>query len=112
MGWTDRGKAAYVAALIVLGLAAGSAEAVTNCGKARKTNVEMLLCSNEKVARADNLMALAFRDAFHRTDDPEALLADQQRWTTEVRDACKDVPCLMRAFEDRASELDTWRPPR
>jgi len=87
------------------------AGAATNCGKPNKTGVEMLLCSNDRVSRADNLMALAFRDAFHRTHDPEALLADQQRWTREVRDACKDVPCLMRAFEDRASELETWRAP-
>lgn len=100
-----------VAACALLAASAAGASAATNCGKANKSNVEMLLCSNEKAARADNLMALAFRDAFRRSDDPDALLADQRRWTREVRDACNDVPCLMRAFEDRASELETW-PPR
>jgi uncharacterized protein len=90
----------------------GGSAAATNCGKAKKTNIEMLLCSNDKVSRADSLMALAFRDAFRRSDDPDALLADQQRWTHDVRDACKDVPCLMRVFEDRASDLQTWRPPK
>lgn len=111
--WThERGQRALLAAVLMASAAAGVCEAATNCGKARKTNVEMLLCSNEKASRADNLMALAFRDAFLRTDDPEALISDQQRWTRDVRDACEDVPCLMRAFEDRASDLATWRPPQ
>jgi len=100
-----------IVACALFAAAAAGASAATNCGKPDKTNVEMLLCSNEKAARADNLMALAFRDAFRRADDPDALLADQRRWTRDVRDRCNDVPCLMRVFEDRASELETW-PPR
>jgi len=108
----ERSTVARAAALIVLAGVMGSSVAATDCGKAKKTNIEMLLCSNDKVARADNLMALAFRDAFRRSEDPDALLADQQRWTQNVRDACKDIPCLMRVFEDRASDLQTWRPPQ
>lgn len=105
-------RALVVSAMLIAASAPMSAGAVTDCGKPRKTNIEMLLCSNERLARADNLMALAFRDAFRRTEDPEALRSDQQRWTREVRDACNDVPCLMRVLEDRASALQTWRPPR
>ena len=108
----ERSLAARAVALILLAGVMGGSVAATNCGKAKKTDIEMLLCSNDKVARADNLMALAFRDAFRRNADPDALLADQQRWTHDVRDACKDIPCLMRVFEDRASELQTWRPPQ
>jgi len=108
----ERSMAGRTVALIFLAGVMGSSVAATNCGKARKTNIEMLLCSNDKVSRADSLMALAFRDAFRRSNDPDALLADQRRWTQDVRDACRDVPCLMRAFEDRASELQTWRPPQ
>jgi len=109
--WVGR-RALLVSAMLIAAAVPARAAAATDCGKLRKTNIEMLLCSNERLARADNLMALAFRDAFRRTEDPEALRSDQQRWTREVRDACNDVPCLMRAFEDRASELQTWRPPR
>lgn len=68
----------------------------------------MLLCSNDRVARADALMAAAFRDAFNRTDRREALIQDQERWRQAVRDQCLDVPCLLRVYEDRASELETW----
>ena len=68
----------------------------------------MILCSNDRVARADALMAAAFRDAFNRTDRREALIQDQERWRKGVRDQCVDVPCLLRVYEDRASELETW----
>lgn len=81
--------------------------AATYCSRT-KTSVDRLLCSSDRLARADQIMALAFRDAFHRTERRDDLLADQERWRKTVRDACNDVPCLMRAYEDRTSELDTW----
>jgi uncharacterized protein len=81
--------------------------AITDCSRP-KTNVDRLLCSNDRLAVADHRMALAFRDAFHRTDKREELITDQERWSKTVRDACNDVPCLMRAYEDRTSELETW----
>lgn len=107
----NRNVAARRAVLVLLAaLASGPwmAFAATDCGKAKKSNIDMLMCSNDRLARADNIMALAFRDAFRRADDPEALIADQARWREEVRDACMDVPCLLRAYEDRTSELATW----
>jgi uncharacterized protein len=94
-------------ALCTLILAGSAGWAATDCSRA-KTGVERLLCSSDRAARADQLMAVAFRDAFHRTERREDLLADQERWRKTVRDACNDVPCLMRAYEDRTSELETW----
>ena len=94
-------------ALLSVLLASSHAFAVTDCSRTR-TNVERLLCSSDRLAVADQLMAIAFRDAFHRTDRREDLLADQERWLKTVRDACNDVPCLMRAYEERTSELETW----
>ena len=99
-----RGSRLAVCALI---LACSPASAATDCSRA-KTGVERLLCSSDRLARADQLMAMAFRDAFHRTERREDLLADQERWRKTVRDACNDVPCLMRAYEDRTSALETW----
>jgi uncharacterized protein len=92
------------AAALLAGLPAPGA---IDCSRAR-SGVDRLLCSSDRVARADQIMALAFREAFHRTDRREALLAEQERWRKQVRDACNDVPCLMRAYEDRTSELETW----
>lgn len=85
----------------------GPALAVTDCSRAT-TSVDRLLCSSDRLARADQLMAIAFRDAFNRAEDREALLTEQERWRTQVRDACNDIPCLMRAYEDRTSALETW----
>jgi uncharacterized protein len=96
-----------IIALIIGALSCGQGLAVTDCSRP-KTNVDRLLCSSDRLAVADQMMAVAFRDAFNRTEDREALLADQERWRTQVRDVCNDVPCLMRAYQDRTSELETW----
>lgn len=87
--------------------AAAPAPAITDCSRPR-SNIDRLLCSNDKLSVADQLMAYAFRAAFYRAQDKEALIEDQERWKTTVRDACNDVPCLLRAYQDRASELETW----
>lgn len=85
-----------------------SAHAVTDCSRPNKSGVDMMLCSNDKAATADQIMARAFRDAFNRTDRREALIEDQERWRRTVRDACPDVACLLRVYGDRTSELETW----
>jgi len=98
--------ARVIAVLLVAG--AQPALAVTDCSRA-KTGVERLLCSNDRVALADHVMARAFRDALNRSSERrEELIEDQERWRKSVRDACPDVPCLMRVYEDRTSELETW----
>ena len=66
------------------------------------------MCSSDKVALADQLMAMAFRDAFYRTQDKDALIKEQEEWRKNVRDACNDVPCLLEAYERRTSELETY----
>jgi uncharacterized protein len=53
-------------------------------------------------------MAAAFRAAFNRVQDREALLKEQEEWLRDVRDACNDVPCLVKTFRDRASALETY----
>jgi uncharacterized protein len=80
---------------------------ITDCSKP-KSPIEMLLCSNDRLSAAETLMALAFRDAFYRTEDKEKLREDQERWTRTVRDVCNDVPCLLKAYRDRTDELQTW----
>ncbi len=100
-GWT---RLLVIAVVVILPC---PALAVTDCSRP-KTKIDWLMCSNDRLQFADALMAAAFRDAFNRTEDREALLEDQARWRTTVRDACNDVPCLMKAFEDRASALETY----
>ena len=100
-------------ALLGVALAAGAAVctadalAMPDCSRPR-SNVERLICTSDKLSAADQLMARAFRDAFLRTEDKDALLQDQERWQHSVRDACNDVPCLLRTYQDRTAELETW----
>jgi len=91
-----------------LTLGAALAYAVPDCSKPNKTKVEWMLCSSDKAAAAEQIMAAAFRAAFNRVQDREALLKEQEEWLRDVRDACNDVPCLVKTFRDRASALETY----
>lgn len=92
---------------ILLGWTA-AAQAVLDCSKAR-TPVERVLCSSPRAALAEQRMALAFRSAFARAADREALRADQLRWQGAVRDACVDADCLVRVCDERVADLEDWR---
>ena len=80
------------------------AAAAVDCSRAR-SNAEKMLCSNGRLSLAEERMAYAFREAIRRGADPSALMQSQRRWTTEIRDACNEVECMLKAFEDRTAEL-------
>jgi uncharacterized protein len=94
-------------ALLCLLLQGASAWAVTDCSKP-KTKIDWLLCSNDRAALEEERMALSFREAMNRTENREALMHEQREWNANVRDACNDVPCLVKAYRERASELETY----
>jgi len=79
--------------------------AALDCSRA-KTNVEKLLCSNPRLAEADDRMALAFRSAIRRGADPKMLMEAQRAWIHDARDVCNDVECILKAYEERISDLD------
>jgi len=79
--------------------------AAVDCSRA-KTNSEKLLCSNSRLASADQRMASAFRAAIKRGIQPEVLMESQRSWMHDVRDVCNDVECMLRAYETRTSELE------
>ncbi len=53
-------------------------------------------------------MAFSYRKAMRRGVDPSQLWQTQVQWQQQVRDACNDVPCLRKAFENRGAELDNY----
>jgi uncharacterized protein len=79
-----------------------------DCSRA-KTNSELLLCSNSRLAAADQRLAHAFREAIQRGVKPEVLLESQRSWIHEVRDLCNEVECMLKAYEERTSELQELR---
>jgi uncharacterized protein len=80
--------------------------AALDCSRA-KSNAEKLLCSNSRLAYADERMALAFRGAIHRGADPRMLMEAQRAWIRDARDVCNDVECMLNAYEERISDLDS-----
>ena len=82
--------------------------AAIDCSRA-KTNTEKLLCSNSRLQRADQRMALAFREAINRGVKPELLMESQRTWMHDVRDVCNDVECMLKAYDERTSELEDAR---
>ena len=76
-----------------------------DCSRAN-TNTEKLLCSNSRLAVADQRMALAFRGAIRRGADPRMLMEAQRAWIHDARDVCNDVECMLKAYEERISDLD------
>ena len=83
-----------------------SALAALDCSRA-KTNAEKMLCSNSRLAEADERLAFAFRSAIHRGADPRTLMDAQRVWVRDARDVCNDVECMLKAYEERISDLDS-----
>lgn len=94
--------AVFAALLLPLGAAA------QDCSRP-KTNTERLICSNDRVSEAHERMAVAFFMVYRRamSDEQRGRIRQEQRqWETQVRDACMDIPCLLRSYEERTLALD------
>lgn len=97
-----------VPAALTLALLAGAAFAAQDCSRP-KSNVERLICSNDRVSEANERLAFAFFMVYRKAlndDLRERIRREQRDWETGVRDACEDVPCLLRAYEERTLYLD------
>ncbi len=92
-------------ASLLLLLAAMQANAAIDCSRAR-SNPEKMLCSNARLMQADEQLALAWKGAIRRGVDPKDLMESQRIWVREVRDACNDVECMLRAYQDRTAEIE------
>ena len=96
-------------AVCVLSAADGVA-ASFDCRKA-SSKEERLICSNRNLSDLDGQMADAFKAARQRSNDKDALLADQKDWL-ETRGMCllrgdkaMQISCLISATENRRAEL-------
>jgi uncharacterized protein len=92
-------------AALLLVMVSMQAGAVMDCSRAR-SNAEKMLCSNPRLMRAEEELAYAYREAIRRGIDPKELLESQRAWVSGVRDACNDVDCMLRAYQDRIADLD------
>lgn len=92
-------------AVVLLLMLSSSALAVIDCSRAR-SNAEKLLCSNSNLMKADEKLAFAYRQAIRRGVNPQELIESQRTWVREVRDACNEVECMLRAYQDRTADLE------
>lgn len=75
-----------------------------NCAKA-STKTERLICSNNEVAEYDTELAQTYKVAMANAVDKKALKLDQRYWNKNIRDACKDIPCLTYKYALRIKVL-------
>jgi uncharacterized protein len=94
--------------VLAAALIAGAAGAAQDCSRP-KSSVERLICSNDRVSEANERLAVAFFMVYRRAKDDDSrdrIRIEQRDWETGVRDACGDVPCLLRVYEERTLYLD------
>ncbi len=96
-----------LAIVVLMSCAAGGVSA-EDCSRP-KTPAERLICSNDRVSDARELMTVAFFMAYRRldTDERRAQMRNQQQaFEAKVRDGCTDVPCILEAYSERTLELE------
>jgi uncharacterized protein len=75
-----------------------------NCAKAG-TAVERMICANPKLSSMDEKLNKAYRDALATGPKPELLTSYQRDWLKDVRNKCKDVPCLEQVYQSRLDDF-------
>jgi len=88
-------------------LVSGAAWAVIDCSRA-KTNADLMICSNSRLAAAQEEMAWTFRQDWRRGVDQSLLRDSQRSWYENERNVCKDAHCLLKAFDERSAELANY----
>ena len=89
------------------GLVSDVAWPAIDCSRA-KTNADLMICSNSKLAAAQEYMAWSFRQALRRGVNQDLLRDSQRAWYEKERNVCNDTSCLLKAFEERSAELDSY----
>lgn len=75
-----------------------------DCSRAA-SKIEMLICSTPETADADRRLAAVYSAARAKSNDPNALKADQRNWLVNERNACSDAACLLNVTEARIQKL-------
>lgn len=87
-------------------IASFPAWAALDCSRAQ-SNAQKMLCSNSRLMQADEQLAYAYREAIRRGVNPQELIESQRTWITNARDVCNDAECMLSAYQDRISDLDS-----
>lgn len=77
-----------------------------DCNKA-SSKIEKLICSTPESGDADRRLAVAYAAARAKSNDLNALKADERSWLANERNACADAPCLVRVTNNRIARLSS-----
>lgn len=78
-----------------------------DCTKA-VTISEKMICANKELSISDEKMAQIYNKALGVSPDPQNLKKQQKSWIKLIRDVCLDISCMLKAYEKRMSELDSY----
>lgn len=82
-----------------------SAQAASfDCNKA-STSVEKNICSNQKLSKLDEKLAMTYWQALMSTSNKQLLNRQQGEWLTSIRDACGDSKCLETVYVERLKQI-------
>lgn len=69
------------------------------------TTIENTICSDKELSEADARLDYLYKIAISKTDDKQALKMSQIEWRKQDRDTCKDMKCLLLAYQIRENQL-------
>lgn len=73
--------------------------------------VEKLICQNADLGRLDDNLTATFKATQKESGDADPLVNDQKQWLKNERNRCRDVTCLMAAYQQRIEALRKWNEP-
>ncbi|AMP02092.1 hypothetical protein CAter282_4327 [Collimonas arenae] len=75
-----------------------------DCAKA-SNGPERLICSSPELSAADVRLGQVYKSALNNAKDTGALRKRQNEWRKLERDGCSDVSCMLKAYQNRITEL-------
>lgn len=72
-----------------------------------KSKVKLMICGSDALAKLDVAEEALLRRARAKATTPEAVNEEQSLWLSR-RDACTSTACLVRAYQERISDLHAW----
>lgn len=72
-----------------------------------KSKVKLMICGSDALAKLDVAEEALLRRARAKATTPDAVNEEQSLWLSR-RDACTSAACLVRAYQERITDLHAW----
>jgi len=82
-----------------------------NCAKAR-TLIEQLICKDKRLSSLDDKLNAVYKATLATSGGTSQLRYEQKSWNESVRDACANLDCLYRVYNERINDLSSRLSPQ